>query len=87
MSEMFEVKKGVPVTDVRRQGPTTKYPWDRMEITDSFDAPVPEGKSAEAIRMAILNSVKNYRYFIQSKTYKITTSTATPGIVRVWRIA
>ena len=71
---MFEIEKGVPIPMMGRGRQV--YPWDRMEVGDSFFVP----------------SMKRYRFSgrvrTASKRYGVTFKLAQEGTgVRVWRVA
>lgn len=78
---MYEIEKDKPMPKKRMGG--TKYPFTEMEVGDSFDAPVKEGKSIELLRASILNSAR--RRTIQG--WKFTTRCLPEeGVVRCKRI-
>ena len=33
---MYEIDKGIKIPDLKKTGPECAYPWDKMEIGDSF---------------------------------------------------
>ena len=74
MSE-FKVEKGIPI-----QSWGTSYPWDEMEVGDSFFA---EGKKINVLTSAVSSRRKKY----PEETYAARTRTEN-GVkgVRVWRV-
>jgi hypothetical protein len=71
----MKIEKGIPVTDQRR-GNHRKYPWDEMEVGDSFFVP---GKSPNTI-----SSSANYQSKTRGWRFKVASL---EGGVRVWRVA
>lgn len=79
---MFEVQSGVPMTSARRGRKATTFPFEHMEIGDSFLIP---------FDVTAKNEVTNWRrkVLIAKKTFgkgSFTTATVSDGI-RVWRTA
>lgn len=62
----MQIEKGIPVHDPRASANVgrRKYPWDEMEVGDSFHAPA----SANSVRTAAANySKKTGREFVVRK--------------------
>ena len=79
---MFEVQSGVPMTSARRGRKATTFPFEHMEIGDSFLIP---------FDVSAKNEVINWRrkVLIAKKTFgkgSFATATVSDGI-RVWRTA
>lgn len=72
--KQFEIEKGIPVPTTR-QG-NYKYPWDEMEVGDSFFI---KGK----VRAQIAPSIKRIEV---TRGVKFTAHQVEDGL-RVWRIA
>lgn len=75
----FKIEKGVPIPPGGGR-PTAPYPFDKMEVGDSFFT------AGEKAQSRISNSAKNYA---TKKGVKFTTRTVTEGGVkgaRIWRI-
>lgn len=68
-----KIEKGIPIPNVNKNGRKKKYPWDTMEIGDSFVMPRPSGVG---IKQA------DVRYGRKFTARKIDATSA-----RVWRIA
>lgn len=70
---MYEIDKGIAIPDPRTNG--CIYPWDDMEIGDSFIVPPEKDKSIHATKSA---AGKRYgKKFIARKV---------DGGTRVWRV-
>lgn len=78
--QAFKVESGIPM---ERQPRETKYPFDKMKVTDSFLVPK-NGKSPNSIRPAIYAALKNFNKN-QKKPIKLSMLTVKEGL-RVWRI-
>jgi hypothetical protein len=73
----FEIEKGIPVP--RPSGRRAKaYPFEKMEIGDSFLVPLERDKSPSSIHSAISQAKKRLNINL--------TSARVEGGVRVWRI-
>ena len=73
---MFKIDKGVPFTDGRKNGRPSKYPWNRLEVGDSF---VVEDQSRNTMA-----ATARYHTVRTGKTFKAATEGKT---VRVWRLS
>lgn len=71
---MFEVEKDIPLPKTRQK--LKKYPWDSMEIGDSFLVPKTEGKNARA--SAYASGFKSGR--------KYASRLQKDGTTRIWRL-
>ena len=85
---MFEVEKNVPIP--RQQRRKKFYPFEEMEIGDSFFVPV-EGndKKAYAIkRQSVLASVRYARHIKMFGEHRkfVTRSDLENGGIRCWRL-
>lgn len=76
------IEKGIPIPpDCRNGGKPRKYPFDEMEIGDSF---LCHGPSPSTIMNRLMAAASNYRKRNQNE-FKIATRSMDDG-VRVWRI-
>ena len=71
---MIEIRKGVPMP-----APTSKYPWDEMEVGDSFVVPAKTTREKNSVRTAVYNRNRSH----PAKTYK---TRIVPGGTGVWRV-
>lgn len=70
----FPVERGIPLPK-RTGGRPQKYPWNEMQVGDSFF--VPDGK------IKMLSAATNFRTQISGHRY---TLRSVEGGVRVWRV-
>lgn len=75
---IFKIEKSIPIPEARGRR-AKKYPFEQMEVGDSFFVPLEEGKSPSAIHASIATA--KHRLGIN-----LTTAREEGGI-RVWRIA
>lgn len=75
---MFKIEKGVPLPADDRPGRRAKYPFEDMDIGDSFFVPG-HMKMASTISAAGRKLGMKFRY-------KVQTESGTEG-TRVWRVA
>lgn len=73
MSE-FNIEKGIPVAPLTGAGRKNKYPFDAMEVGDSFF--VKDGKGKSLSRLSYMHGKR--------LSYKFACRTVEGG-VRVWR--
>lgn len=71
----YQIDKGVPMPPISRGKGRLVYPWDEMEVGDSF---VPMGKNAGR---ALVISATKYR---PGKAFEART---VKGATRIWRTA
>lgn len=71
---MYKIEKGVPIPDRRLK--IIKYPWETMDIGDSFFV---EGKHTRNLTGAAHNYGKNHNKIFSCRTVN--------NGVRVWRTA
>ena len=71
---MYEIEKGIEIPKVVRDAKPCKYPWNTMEITDSFFV------EKEARKMSSLVSNAGKRW---GKKFAVRT---VDGGARVWRV-
>lgn len=72
---MIKIDKGIPAPTARSGGPNARYPWNDLEVGDSFLMPV--GKKFPC------GSAVHYQKRTGAKIVRRTT----PEGIRVWRIA
>lgn len=73
----IQIDKGIPVPDHNRKY-AKQFPFEQMEIGDSFLVPLPAGKSPSSIYSALSQAKKRLNINL--------TSARVDGGVRVWRI-
>lgn len=86
---MYEIQKNIALPNEIRRGRSVVYPFDKMEIGDSFLAPLPADATPEQRRkkqVSIVSSAGGYRRRNRASDLKFTTHMEEGG-VRVWRIA
>lgn len=74
----FKAEKGVPIPK-RSGGATQIYPWDTMEIDESFFVPMPGGKAHPSVAGA-------GRRYGRKFTARVLTEGGVKG-ARIWRTA
>ena len=78
----IKIEKGIPLVKKMR-GFGNEYPWDKMEIGDSFHITMPEGGKISSFQSGIAKNARFY-FLYNNKQYKFTTRKDRDG-VRVWR--
>ena len=81
----FEIEKNVPIVNKTNGGGgrPPKYPWEQMEVGDSFYVPKPDKlKNIRDLRSNLLNAS---RVYVRRYGWQFTTSEEGEGI-RIWRI-
>ena len=73
----YEIEKNVPIEGKKR---LSKYPFDKMEVGDSFLVPKEDYNNIHSMRAALFYTIKKV-----DPNMKISTRTVEGGI-RVWRI-
>ena len=68
----FKIEKGVPIPSAQGANGTRKYPFEDLEVGDSFEAPEVARKST-------------YMYE-KSTGFKFTCRAVSETTVRIWRI-
>lgn len=76
----IEINKDIPIPSSRRSE-NHKFPFDKLEVGQSFLVPNPDNLPAKQVRNRV-NSLANY--FGKRKDKKFVIRTTTEG-VRVWR--
>ena len=80
---MITIEKGVPLPAAQEFITKSRYPWDLMEVGDSFLVPTEEGKTPRQLMQKISPSVSRRA----SRTGTKYTLRIVEGGVRVWRLA
>lgn len=80
MAAEIKVEKGIPLPPVRR-GPGSKYPWDKLEIGDSFVVATAKLKGFYPT-IAKANMLRAPKHFCAR-----TVNEGGRDVVRVWRDA
>ena len=75
----FEIEKGVPL----KKNHTT-YPFDKMEIGDSFYIPIGDHRKIQSVHTMICTASR--MYCLTEKQDKKFTTVKDENGVRVWRI-
>lgn len=84
---MIEIDKGVPIPE-KIQGPRLRYPFNYMEVGDSFFVPL-NGRKAANVMSSISGSARSGRAASAGGrrfTSRRVTENGVPGI-RCWRFA
>jgi hypothetical protein len=79
----FEIDKNIPINKIRWRSSKNNYPFDKIEIGDSFLIPIEKTKSISAVRGSVNNYLISYNR-IYKKSIKICTRQCDDGL-RVWR--
>lgn len=75
----YKIDKGIPIPEIhhwRRAGRPHKYPWDQMEVGDSFLFGASDGKGAHAACVGANNASRGEKHF---------EARSTPEGFRAWR--
>lgn len=80
----FEIRSDVPVPEVRRGARRTNYPFDVMQVGQSFF--VPAGEHPEKTRLRLKSAAARWRKVHGLQHIKFTVA-ETDDMVGVWRIA
>lgn len=79
---MYEIESGVQIPSKRR---ASKYPFERMQVGDSFAVPVLHGADAGALAAALRTSAYA---FGKEQNIKFTVRlNEDRSLARVWRVA
>lgn len=78
---MYKIEKNIPVPAARSR--VTKYPFDKMDVGDSFLIVKQDGEEHEKIRMKAVGAACGYA---KTKGWKFRTRKEGENL-RVWRIA
>ena len=82
---MYKIEKNIPIPSIPKKN-LLKYPFNEMEIGDSFFVPWSEEEKKSKLRMqrkrtSILGSARN----LKSNKIKIKTRKSEDGI-RIWKV-
>lgn len=80
-SGLYKIEKGIEI--VRKKTITNRFPFEKMDIGDSFLIPKNDQDPLKA-RASIYAAVKSFNTF-NSKTHKVSSRVEEGGL-RVWRI-
>jgi len=78
--ETIEIKKGIPVVSGSKKTRGSKYPFEKMEVGDSFDVSWSKNKVA-----SISQAMRTFRKNNPTWKFKIS-SFIDEDIVRCWRL-
>lgn len=82
--EEFKIDKDVPKPLKRSKGKKANYPFDKMEVGDSFFVSIKEGDNISKVQALVASSAK---YYVLRNRLDVKFSTRTMvGGVRIWRI-
>jgi hypothetical protein len=70
---MFKIDKGLKMPEPPAEGRRTKYPWERLEVGDSFEINAP----LQVARTHARQAGARYEKRFEAQLYK--------GKVRIWR--
>ena len=82
--ENIVIEKNIPIAKKERKGMNSEYPWDKMEIGDSFHVDVPEGKKINTVQSSVHAIARIYALY-NHLNIKFTTRKEEGGF-RIWRI-
>ena len=77
---MYKVEKDVPIPENVSRGSKSKYPWDEMEVGDSFFVADADKRKKKSISATISQHRKLNKNFGRFVTRSID------GGLRVWRV-
>lgn len=86
---MFTIEKGIPCPALQPRGASSKYPFDKLEVGDSFFVPVSlkEGETAEHAMSRLRSNIEgNKRRAVKLSGHYVAVRVVEGG-VRVWRTA
>jgi hypothetical protein len=79
----YKIEKNVPMADSPcGRGSRKKYPFDQMEVGDSFLILCKEGEEKRATSIRVSSSM--YRYTFFGKRF---SQRSVKGGIRIWRVA
>lgn len=84
---MFEIQKNVQIPESRGRPVGMVYPFDQMEVGDSFAVPVDATKKIASVQRDIRSAARSPNH---RKSHKyVTRSLVEDGqvVVRIWRTA
>ena len=79
---MFQIESGVEIPPQSQPLRKTKYPFNRLNVGDSFVFPVATDEDREAIQNRLQSAAANWG---RSRGMRFVTRRVTQGI-RVWRV-
>jgi len=82
----FTIEKGVPYPKKGKKG-FVNYPFDEMEVGDSFFVPLKKGNKITSLQPQILSNAKSYALHNKKDwTFKTSREEDETGI-RIWRVS
>lgn len=86
MKYAAEIEKGIPMPTPKRQ--RAKYPWEIMEVGDSFQIPLTDShRHIQSLQAAIMSSSRQWKELYQKPQHGFRSAQVVGGkAVRVWRI-
>ena len=79
---MFQIESGVEIPPQSQPWRKTKYPFNRLNVGDSFVFPVATDEDREAVQNRLQSAAANWG---RSRGMRFVTRRVTQGI-RVWRV-
>ena len=80
---MYKIEKNVKVSKINKRGRRAIYPWEQMEVGDSFFVPVEGDNEQFAKKSRSITATASARF--NSGKGRYITRTLKDGI-RVWRV-
>jgi hypothetical protein len=80
MDDKIKIEKGIPVPE-RPSGSAAKYPWNQLEVGDSFVVPRMNGEPMQLTRERAGKAIQ----FAKKRGWTFCTRQVETGI-RVWRL-
>jgi hypothetical protein len=77
---MFKIDHDVPIPNAPRN---SRYPWDQMQVGDSFFVPDPDGKNGH---LKLLNTMAGCASNQKKKKKTVYTVRSESNGVRIWRV-
>ena len=81
----IKVEKNVPLP-ARRGSKNHKYPWEEMEIGDSFSVPI-DGRGPQMVAASVGRAAQVAKIKYQHRYSVLTVEENGAKIIRVWRVA
>lgn len=79
---MITIQKGVPLPPTQEVVAKSRYPWDLMQVGDSFLVPLEEGKTARQLMQRISPAASRHA----ARTGRKYALRIVEDGVRIWRV-
>ncbi len=83
IEKKIKIEKNIPIK--KKNGFGTQYPWDKMEIGDSFYLEIPKGVKYITHQSSVLTTSRSWAMY-NNESAKFSSRKERKGF-RVWRIA